>query len=82
MSFSLKSSPSLSKFSLSSSLKNFFSNSKEITTEKNNKAPIFLESKYLEASMISGSLMKFVKLPKNVSRIEWLSSHGTITKIK
>lgn len=76
---SLKSSPS-GKFSISSSLKSLFmgSSSKHeaipsICTETR---PPYLEPKYLDASIISGSLVKFVKLPACVSRTEWLATHS------
>lgn len=39
-------------------------------------APLYLDSRYLDASIISGSLVKFVKLPAIVSRTEWIASHG------
>lgn len=79
MSSSLKSSPS-GKFSISSSLKNLFMGSSKQSQMASicvDAPPLYLEARYLDASMISGSLVKFVKLPSCVSRTEWLASHGT-----
>lgn len=49
------------------------------TCEMGLRAPLYLSHKYDHSCLISGSLEKFVALPKYLDRKEWLATHGTIT---
>lgn len=43
--------------------------------------PLYLSHKYDNSCLISGSLEKFVALPKYLERKEWLATHGTIDEL-
>jgi hypothetical protein len=71
-----------SPFSLSSTIKNIFSSSSERAQrdEKSGHMAVakarYMLPEHLNASLIGGSLVKFVKQPQFVSRTEWLASHS------
>jgi hypothetical protein len=62
--------------SLKSSIKNLFGSNLRTPIGEAEDKPQYFEEKFLNSSVISGSLAKFVRLPKYVSRIEWIATHG------